>query len=303
MEPEPAKTFTRTFRGYQPAAVDAYVEMLTTKQQLLLDDVESLRARLKDVGDEAAALRSEVGLLTDTSPSSHAVQKRMAQMLRRTVDEVSEMQAEARAEADATIAAAEAEAEAARQKHEEVLADLAGRRETLEAEYEKTKQDLETELAGLRADAQEARDQLLADAKLEADHYREQAEQAADEAGRQRITVLEQLVGVYRDLEGVPATLESAYQELDDHTRHNPPSRNSEAGILSACPPPADRRSGSTDSGCGTGIQRAAAGWTDRPCTSASADLAHPGITARLGVGRGAGALCASVQPTRTVRP
>ena len=218
MEPESAKTFTRTFRGYQPTAVDAHVEMLTTKQQLLLDDVESLRARLKDVGDEAAALRSEVGLLTATSPSSHAVQKRMAQMLRRTVDEVSEMQAEARAEADATIAAAEAEAEAARQKHREVLADLAGRRETLEAEYEKTKQDLESELAGLRADAQEARDQLLADAKLEADHYREEAERAADEAAQQRITVLEQLVGVYRDLEGVPATLESAYQELK-----NPP--------------------------------------------------------------------------------
>ncbi|MCV7331987.1 cell division protein DivIVA [Mycobacterium cookii] len=200
--------------GYQPAAVDAHVEMLATKQQLLLDDVENLRARLKDVGDEAAALRKEVGLLTDTSPSPHAVQKRMAHMLRRTVDEVSEMQAEARAEADAMVAAAEAEAERARQKQQEVLAELAGRRETLEAEYEKTKEDLQTELAALRADAQEAREQLLADAKHEADHYREQAQRAADEASKQRIVVLEQLVGVYRDLEGVPATLESAYQEL-----------------------------------------------------------------------------------------
>ena len=40
---EPAKTFTRVFRGYDPAAVDAQVEMLTTKQRLLLDDVESLQ--------------------------------------------------------------------------------------------------------------------------------------------------------------------------------------------------------------------------------------------------------------------
>ena len=34
-----------------------------------------------------------------------------------------------------------------------------------------------------------------------------------DEASQQRIKVLEQLMGVYRDLEAVPATLESAYQE------------------------------------------------------------------------------------------
>ena len=39
-----------------------------------------------------------------------------------------------------------------------------------------------------------------------------------DEATRQRITILEQLVGVYRDLDAVPANLERAYQELK-----NPP--------------------------------------------------------------------------------
>ena len=43
---EPAKTFARMFRGYDPAAVDAYIATLTTKQQFLLNDVESLRARL-----------------------------------------------------------------------------------------------------------------------------------------------------------------------------------------------------------------------------------------------------------------
>jgi cell division septum initiation protein DivIVA len=214
VEPESVKTFVRAFRGYQSAAVDAHIEMLSTKQHLLSDDVEKLRGRLREVGDEAAALRREVGLLTDTSPSPHAVQQRMAQMLRRAVDEVSEMQAEARAEADAMVETAEAEAKAAQQRHTEVLADLADRRAALEAEYQETKQQLETELSGLRADAQDAREQLLADAKQEADHYREHAQRAVDEAIQQRIDVLEQLMGVYRDLEGVPATLESAYQEL-----------------------------------------------------------------------------------------
>src|SRR5882757_3915115 len=113
------------FRGYDPAAVDAHIEVLTTKQQLLLNDIESLRARLRESGDETAALRKEVAVLTDTSPSPHAMQKRMAKMLRRAVDEVSEMQAEAQTEAEALIAAAEAEAEATRRKREEMLADMA----------------------------------------------------------------------------------------------------------------------------------------------------------------------------------
>ena len=210
---EPARTFTRMFRGYDPAAVDAHIEMLTTKQRLLLDDVESLRARLKESGDEAAALRKEVAVLTDTSPSPHAVQQRMAKMLRRAVDEAAEMQTEARAEADALIAAAAAEAEESQRQREELLADMAAERKALEAEYEETKEILEAELAGLRDDAQRAREQLLADAKQRADRDREDARRAVDEAIQQRIKILQQLMGVYRDLESVPAALESAYQE------------------------------------------------------------------------------------------
>ena len=201
------------FRGYDPAAVDAHIEMLTTKQRLLLDDVESLRARLKESGDEAAALRKEVAVLTDTSPSPHAVQQRMAKMLRRAVDEAAEMQAEARAEADGLIAAAAAEAEESERRREELLADMAAERKALEAEYEETKEMLEAELASLRDDAQRAREQLLADAKQRADRDREDARRAVDEAMQQRIKILQQLMGVYRDLESVPAALESAYQE------------------------------------------------------------------------------------------
>lgn len=233
MQAESAKTFSRIFRGYEPAAVDAHIEALTTKQQLLLDDVESLRARLKECGDEAAALRREVTVLRDTSPSPHAVQYRMAKMLRRAVDEVSEMQAEARAEAEALIAAAEAEAEAEQRKQKELLADIVAKRNALEAEYEEAKEKLDAELARMRAetqseidearqDAQQEREQLLADAKQEADHYRERAQRAVEEASRHRIKILEQMMGVYRDLEAVPATLESAYQELKNSLEASP---------------------------------------------------------------------------------
>jgi cell division septum initiation protein DivIVA len=213
---EPAKTFSRVFRGYQPAAVDASIEALTAKQQLLLNDVKSLEARLTESADEAAALRKEVAVLTDTSPSPHAVQLRMANMLRRAVDEVSQMQAEARAEAEALIASAEAEAEATRREHEEQLADMATQRKALEVDYDETKKKLDAELAGMRAETQSAIDEAWRDARREADHYRDQARRAADEASQQRIKILEQLARVYRDLETVPAALEAAYQEQKD---------------------------------------------------------------------------------------
>jgi cell division septum initiation protein DivIVA len=227
VEPEAARRFARTLGGYKPAAVDAYIEMLTTKQQLLLDDVESLRVRLKDLDDESAALRKEVTVLTDTSPSPHAVQQRMAKMLRGAVDEVSKMQSEARAEAAALIAEAKAEAEVEQQKHKQLLADLDAQLNARRAEYDEAKAKVAAELDRMTAenqsaiddawqDAQQEREQLLADAKLQADHYREQARRAVDEASQQRIEVLEQLMGVYRDLESVPATLESAYRELKD---------------------------------------------------------------------------------------
>ncbi len=214
MEPESTNTFTRRFLGYDPAAVDAHIEMLTTKQQLVLDDVESLRARLNELGDEAAGLRKEVAQLTETSPTPHATQQRMANMLRRAVDEVAEMQAEARTEAEALIAAAEAKVEAEQQKHKERLADLDAQFKAREAEYAKAEETLHAELDRMRTDAQAEREQLLADVKFEADHYREQARRKTDEAIAHRVEILEQLMGVYRELEAVPADLESAYREL-----------------------------------------------------------------------------------------
>jgi chromosome segregation ATPase len=213
---EPTVGFTRKFMGYDAAAVNAHIEMLTTKQNLLLNDVESLRARLKESGEQTAALRQEVAVLTDTSPAPQAMQQRMAKMLRRAVDEISEMQAEARAEAEALITAAEAEIEAEQRKHKEVLAEMAAQQKALEAEYRASRETLEAELASMRDDAQQAREQLLAEAKQRVDRDREDARRAVDEARQQRIRVLEQLMGVYRDLESVPSALEASYREQNN---------------------------------------------------------------------------------------
>ena len=214
---EPAVAFARKFMGYDAAAVNAHIEMLSTKQNLLLNDVESLRARLTKSGEEAAALRKEVAVLTDTSPTPHAMQQRMAKMLRRAVDEISEMQTEARAEAEALITAAEAEIEAEQRKHHDVLAELASQQKAMEAEYRESKEALEAELARMRDDAHQAREQLLAEAKERVNRDRDEARRAVDAAREQRIKVLEQLMVVYRDLDTVPAALESAY-----HDQKNP---------------------------------------------------------------------------------
>ncbi len=76
-------------------------------------------------------------------------------MLRRTVDEISEMQAEA----DAMIAVATAEIEAQRRKHEEELVAVSSRRKAMEREYREAKEALEAEQAGLHDDAWRAREQ------------------------------------------------------------------------------------------------------------------------------------------------
>ena len=224
---EPAKTFAHMFRGYDPAAVDAYIEVLRTKHRLLVDEVKDLRAWRNESGDETAALRievaclkDEVAILSDTSPSPYAMQHWMAKMMRRAVDETSRMQAEARAEADALIALAEAEAETARRERRELLEDTAAQRKALETECEETRKKLDAELARMRAQAQSEIDEAWQDAKHERDQLltdaKEQARRAVDEASQQRIMIMEELKGVGRDLEGVPASLESVYQERNN---------------------------------------------------------------------------------------
>jgi cell division septum initiation protein DivIVA len=228
---EPAKSFTRIFRGYDPALVDPYIEALLAKEKLLIDEVLNLRNQRDESSNEAAGLRievaclrDEVAALSDTSPTPYAMQHRMAKLLRRALDEVSRMQADARAEADALIADAAAEAEAARREHRELLEHMAAQRKALEVECAETRKKLEADLADMRAeaqssidaawqDAQHEREQLLADAKQKAHEFDERAHRAMDEANQQRIMILEELMGVARDLQDVPASLESAYQQ------------------------------------------------------------------------------------------
>lgn len=239
MSTEPAKTFPRTFRGYDTAAVDAYIQVLLAKQKFLIDEVQNLRAQRKESGDEAAALRievaclaDEVALLSDTSPSPYAMQHRMAKLLRRALDEISQMQSESRAEVEALIAQAEAETEAAQREHRELLADIAAQRKAVETECAATRREFDAELARMRAEAQSSideawqqaqheREQLIAEAKQRARHSDEQARAALAESNQQRIMILEELMGVARDLQRVPDILESAYQE-----RNNPPEES-----------------------------------------------------------------------------
>lgn len=239
MTTESANTFSRTFRGYDTAAVDTYIEVLLAKQKLLIDEIHNLRAQRNESGDEATALRievaclkDEVAVLSDTSPSPYAMQHRMAKLLRRALDEISQMQGESRAEVEALIAEAEAEAEAAHREHQELVADIAAQRKALEAECAAARKEFDAELARMRAEAQSSidegwqraqqeRDQLLADAKQRARHSDEQARRALAEANQRRIMILEELMGVARDLQRVPAILETAYQE-----RNNPPEES-----------------------------------------------------------------------------
>lgn len=239
MTTEPAKTFSRTFRGYDTAAVDAYIEVLLAKQKFLIEEVQNLRAQRNESGDEAVALRievaclkDEIAVLSDTSPSPYAMQHRMAKLLRRAVDEISQMQGESRAEVEALIAEAEAETQAAHREHRELLAEIAEQRKALETECAETRKAFDAELARMRAQAQSSideawqqaqneRDQLLAEAKQRARQSDEQARRTLAEANQRRIMILEELMGVARDLQRVPAILETAYQE-----RHNPPEES-----------------------------------------------------------------------------
>ena len=80
--------------------------------------------------------------------------------------------------------------------------------------------------------AERAREQLLAEAKQRADRDRDEARRAVDVASQQRIKILEHLMGVYRDLEAVPAALEAAYQERDNLSEGNPETSHETGSVV-----------------------------------------------------------------------
>jgi cell division septum initiation protein DivIVA len=224
---ESTNNFSVIRKGYDPVAVNARIDQLTADRRTLQEEVRALRAKLEKSREESDALRKEVTLLQDTSPSPHAMPHRMAKMLRITVDEVAEMQAEARAEAEALIAATEAEAQATRKRQKELLAEIAKQRSTYDAERETTRKELDEELARMRTatesaideaweDAQRKREELLAEARREADNQLDQARRTVDDAKQQRARILEQVMTVYRGLETVPEPVEAVRQESDN---------------------------------------------------------------------------------------
>ena len=180
-----------------------------------------------------------------------------------------------------------------------------------------TKEKLEADLASLRDDAQQAREQLLADAKQRADRDREEARRAVDEASQQRIKILEQLMGVYRDLESVPAALESAYRH---GMQEQPGGGESQRGVTSRHRRRLSKRAGilgavsignrRLSAAQARRIAVAAQGFNeprparrDHPRAFEAVDLANPSAATGFGLGGGARPLRAGVQPARPLRP
>jgi cell division septum initiation protein DivIVA len=195
--------FARTRHGYDPVAVDQFIAMLTQTQQSLLNDVQILHTRLSESAREVAALKAEVATLYDTSPSADAMTYRISKLLQTAVDEVSQMQTEAQTQAAARVAAANSEAE-------KLLSDAEIIADTLTTDARTNAEKL---LGKATADAEK----LLSTAKINATRQIQQAQSKTEELAEQQISILEQLMAVYRTLDGVPAFLASAY-----HHRNSP---------------------------------------------------------------------------------
>lgn len=153
-----------------------------------LGDVQILHTRLSESAREIAALKTEVATLYDTSPSADAMTYRISKLLQTAVDEVSQMQTEVQTQAAARVAAAKSEAEKLL-SDAEIIADT------------------------LATDARANAEKLLSTAKINATRQIRQAQSMTEELAEQQISILEQLMAVYRTLDGVPAFLASAYRD------------------------------------------------------------------------------------------
>lgn len=145
--------FGRVRHGYDPQAVDDYIDQVTREQQHLRQQADDLRAQLEESSAETVSLRQETAALVTTSNSPQAMTDRIARMLRIAVDEVSEMQHEARVEMDSMLAAAQEEAEASQQKIRQQIADLAARQRAAETEYAEVMNKAREEAARIVAQA------------------------------------------------------------------------------------------------------------------------------------------------------
>lgn len=145
--------FPRVRHGYDPGTVEEYINEAGLIQQSLQQEVDALRAQLRETSTEASRLRHEAAALADSSPTPQAMTDRIAKMLRVAVDEVSEMQFEARMEAEQMIAAAQAEAEASQAKARQMIAELSARQRAMETEYAELMSKAREEAARITAEA------------------------------------------------------------------------------------------------------------------------------------------------------
>lgn len=155
-----ATRFPRVRHGYDPASVDEYINEIGLIQRSLQQEVDNLRAQLKDSSTQITMLREESAALAESSPSPQAMTDRIAKMLRIAVDEVSEMQFEARMEAEQLIAGAQSEAEAAQTKSRQMLAELSARQRAMETEYAEVMNKAREEAARITAQAVSESEQM-----------------------------------------------------------------------------------------------------------------------------------------------
>jgi cell division septum initiation protein DivIVA len=194
--------FARTRHGYNPVAVDQFIALLTQTQQSLSGDVQVLHAQLSESVREVGALKAEVATLYDTSSSPDAMTYRLSKLLQTAVDEVSQIRSEAHTQAATRVAAAKAEAD-------QMLSEAKLNADMLMRD---AKANAEKLLSKAKADAA----QLQATAKINATVQVQKAQAMTQELAAHQISILEQLMAVYRTLDGVPAFLESAQRNKDN---------------------------------------------------------------------------------------
>ncbi|YCU76591.1 DivIVA domain-containing protein [Mycobacteroides abscessus] len=210
-----------TLSDTSPSA-HAMTDRMAKMLRIAVDEVAEMQ---NEARTESAALIASASVDAEAMRTKH--KELLADMAARQSaleTEYTEVMARAREEANQIVAQAVSESERLR-------AAEAKRREKAETE-------LDEELTKLRTDTQSAVDEQrrsiqgecekrLADAKDEADRRLrladeqierrlDQARRSVEEIGQQRISILEQLMGVHGRLESIPSALESAYRDRDN---------------------------------------------------------------------------------------
>lgn len=197
-EPRP-QGFTRVWRGYDPAEVEAILD----RYDASLDEAEAQRAAdLRRI----LALEEQVGQLTgrlaEAERRAHGrpepasmVGERLRQMLALAEQEAAALRASARAEADATIAAAREQAEAdltaARARAETQTAERTRSLEQREREVQLAARESEQARLDAQQDAEQVRSRAVREAERTLDTARTEAEALVTQAQQQATKAIE----------------------------------------------------------------------------------------------------------------